>query len=828
MRGETYGARSRSSFAESTSTSTPCRRSRAALRFRRSRRSASSASISPPVISMSRSIPSAAASSGHAAAESRCRSSVLAAGPPSAPDRSRKSYARSWTCRLPALFPEAAQFRRPRSSTTTSAPSRARYHAAQLPRIPAPTITTSASPSMRSSERCAGAAAVRGGAMPWSCSDHSGSSRASTTAGTGFTGKRGVNQCLSSGTAPAPAPAVPASGLGCSGSDRAGTGSDHPTPGSGRPGSGRPGSGSGRLGAGPRDRGAAVTPLAPSHPRPGGALEHTGVAAAALGEPADRAGGHALAPTEHRVGGRQVVERRRREQAPQRALEREAAGELPACADAASPRLFGAEMPETPRGLHSGERALSEGDPRPADPAAVARHQHPGTRCGAVLVPPRREAGERARPVVVAAAEEARQLVRGREAVAEADRVDLPGPLRARHGPAGAVDAGEDRPLRRPRTLDPHQGHVRTAASRRDAQARAGCAARRGRGRVRARRRGARRRPRDGPGRDAASATATTSTPPRTSSQATWRLSGPLPATRTRAPGATRYARTSVCAAPVVITPGSVHPGTGWAFSQAPVAIDDLTRVESKRPSVPDDADLEPVPGRIGERAPHRGSAQDLDTRPPDPFDQRPPVRILAVRGPGAGEAVTRRELLVELSAGLRPLVEHGDLRPGTSGGLGGGETARPRADDEHPVRRVHHHRIRAGGERGRAAAGRRGDAPLGLDPHAVHDLRHACALARPPVDPYEAVEADPHPAEDPARCAPVVGAKPAHTRRGQRRRHRLALEGGHRTALEGDLDRGSAADESARLQACGRHARSVPIGMRGRPGRPPGISRPA
>ena len=172
--------------------------------------------------------------------------------------------------------------------------------------------------------------------------------------------------------------------------------------------------------------------------------------------------------------------------------------------------------PETARGLQSGEHALREGDPRPADAAAVARHQHPGTRRGAVLAAPRREAGERARPVVVAAAEESGQLARGREAVAEADRVDLPGSLRARHGPAGAVDAREDRALRRPRALDPHQGMSERAASRRDAQAPAGSAVRRGRGRVRARGRGSAAPARAGPGRGAASATATTSTPLRT------------------------------------------------------------------------------------------------------------------------------------------------------------------------------------------------------------------------------------------------------------------------------------------------------------------------
>ena len=42
-----------------------------------------------------------------------------------------------------------------------------------------------------------------------------------------------------------------------------------------------------------------------------------------------------------------------------------------------------------------------------------------------------------------------------------------------------------------------------------------------------------------GPGAGASSATAATAAPPRASSRATWRLSGPLPATRTRRPAST-------------------------------------------------------------------------------------------------------------------------------------------------------------------------------------------------------------------------------------------------------------------------------------------------
>ena len=65
------------------------------------------------------------------------------------------------------------------------------------------------------------------------------------------------------------------------------------------------------------------------------------------------------------------------------------------------------------------------------------------------------------------------------------------------------------------------------------------------------------------PGRGAASTTARTSAPPSISSDASCRFSGPLPAINTRRPGSRRAVRHKVCAAPVVITPGSVQPGTG-------------------------------------------------------------------------------------------------------------------------------------------------------------------------------------------------------------------------------------------------------------------------
>ena len=61
-------------------------------------------------------------------------------------------------------------------------------------------------------------------------------------------------------------------------------------------------------------------------------------------------------------------------------------------------------------------------------------------------------------------------------------------------------------------------------------------------------------------------------TPPASSSQASCRFSGPLPAISTRSPGETRWVRTRVCRPPVVITPGRVQPGIGTGASCAPVA----------------------------------------------------------------------------------------------------------------------------------------------------------------------------------------------------------------------------------------------------------------
>ena len=257
-----------------------------------------------------------------------------------------------------------------------------------------------------------------------------------------------------------------------------------------------------------------------------------------------------------------------------------------------------------------------------------------------------------------------------------------------------------------------------------------------------------------GPGRGAASATARPHPAP-------YQLTGDLEVEagrcRRRGRGAPRH---SVRAHQRLRGTGGHHPGQRPSRHRVRVLAGtrrdhDLTRVESKRSSVPDDADLEPVSGRIGERAPHRGPAQDLDPRRPDPLDERPPVRILAVGGPGAGEVETRRELLVELPAGLGALVDHGDLRPGAGGRLGAARPPGPRRG-EHPVRRSPPPDPNRGRAR-RAAVGWPA-APASARPAFRCDFS-CMALVRPPVDPHEAVKADPHPQKTP-RGSSVVGAQ--------------------------------------------------------------------
>jgi len=82
-----------------------------------------SATISPPVTASSKSAPQAVSSSRHSAMERGPSVSVAAAGPPPASAFAPKSKDSSWTCRLPALAPDAWRLVSPRSTTSTSRPA---------------------------------------------------------------------------------------------------------------------------------------------------------------------------------------------------------------------------------------------------------------------------------------------------------------------------------------------------------------------------------------------------------------------------------------------------------------------------------------------------------------------------------------------------------------------------------------------------------------------------------------------------------------------------------------------------------------------------------
>ncbi len=106
--------------------------------------------------------------------------------------------------------------------------------------------------------------------------------------------------------------------------------------------------------------------------------------------------------------------------------------------------------------------------------------------------------------------------------------------------------------------------------------------------------------------RSAASAKATTWTQAAASSAATWKLSGPFPATSTREPGATRYERSRIWAAPVVITPCWAQPAKGAGPFEGP-------RGQNQRPAPEHEAALP------------RGGVQFAPARTaPDPNPRRP------------------------------------------------------------------------------------------------------------------------------------------------------------------------------------------------------------
>ena len=250
----------------------------------------------------------------------------------------------------------------------------------------------------------------------------------------------------------------------------------------------------------------------------------------------------------------------------------------------------------------------------------------------------------------------------------------------------------------------------------------------------------------------------------------------------------------------------------------SPGGNDELARAEAARAPVREDFDLRRqgrrarrsarlVPARTG--APHRGRAYDLHPGGPDPVDEAGPGSELPIAPPAPDKSVARGELLEVLPARLRPLVEDGREHAGPGGGLGRGEAGRTGPDDDEvPVRfrprvRRGRPRRRNEGDRLRSGAGRF-VVSVGGDRHAVAHAGHARPLRRKAVHRHEALEADPHAAEDAARIAAARTAKRGDAGRGEGGGHRLPLDRRHRPPLEVDGNCAAVPDDSGCLEAKG------------------------
>ena len=236
------------------------------------------------------------------------------------------------------------------------------------------------------------------------------------------------------------------------------------------------------------------------------------------------------------------------------------------------------------------------------------------------------------------------------------------------------------------------------------------------------------------------------------SSQASCRFSGPLPAISTRSPGQTRCARTSVCNEPVVITPGSVQPGSGTGRSCAPGAR------TSRR-------------GPIGDRgAAATSAAISSAAKPPQT------VASVSMRAPAARARVPQVDAEAELCVGrghphgcrqavwrywppvaLRSSSTTTDA-PASAAAMAADNPAGP------PPTTSTSHDCSCGLWRGRFVAERRQrQLRLAGHFHAVRHLGHAGALADAAVHGHDAVEARSHAAMQAARCA---GQRASSTRR--------------------------------------------------------------
>ena len=183
--------------------------------------------------------------------------------------------------------------------------------------------------------------------------------------------------------------------------------------------------------------------------------------------------------------------------------------------------------------------------------------------------------------------------------------------------------------------------------------------------------------------------------------------------------------------------------------------------------------DLDPQRQR---RAPHRTGDE------PDPGRLRSGQQSPATGELGIVPGRRPGRLLVVLATGRRPLIDQHDLGSRLGRHRGGGQAAGTAA---------HHEDLdRFGGCRDGPASPSTGERrKCHLAAHLVRagDLRHACALVRAAVDRDEAIVADAHAAEQPARCAVPGRAKGPDSGRGQGGRHGLARVRRDLPAVEAD-----------------------------------------
>ena len=560
------------------------------------------------------------------------------------------------------------------------------------------------------------------------------------------------------------------------------------------------------------DPGPAVAPLATAHAGAGESLERPRLIGARRNALPKRSRRDRLAAADRDLVADEAGEvRRRGEERPEGMLK--PPGAVPTPAGASPERLERGRKgaAEVARGGESGEGAFGKGRVRSAHASPVARHEDPGKGSLRLVVPDNLEASPAGVPAMLAA-EEPRELGRGMEAVAHAHRVHVEGPLAPRFDVAVRVDPGEDgSPHPFVVVFDPDED---VPMEHRNAPACKGRAvadppydefrrvAERGK-----------HRPRPDNGRRRRLGHRHDFDPSRR------KLARHLEVERPVAGDEHPRARGDPIGASQGLGCARRHdPGKGPAGNRMrplvrPGGDDELTRADTARAAADEDLDFRRCRVRIVASAgptdrvgaPHRGGADDLHPRGPHPLDEVGPGRELPIPRAVRGKAMARGELLEVLPARLVPLVEDGHGHAGPGGGFGCGKPGRTGPDDEEDPLRLRHP-VRGGRDEGRHPVRRDGRpvVAMGGNRHSVPHPRHARPLPRAPVHRHQALVADPHAAEDAARAPVARPSKRGNPRRGEGCRHRLPLDRRNRPALEVDRDRRTLRDDSRRPQAKG------------------------